>query len=190
MGVIVAANLCAVSLGAINAAHADVDFDPLPDGGAHTYCFGETHAPNNIVAERIHWSEGTLENQTAVTTDFHGAGCTDQSDVRWQQRSIDGYADGWADCLNYNDNGRCDQFRVRIDYGLIQDYADSPPAEVRHATCHELGHTASASHYGQGIANPDAPGHSCMRSGLWDGGEEWTKSYGRHHINFHFNRHF
>jgi hypothetical protein len=131
-----------------------------------------------------------LDVQSDVVTQFHSAGCTSQSDVRWQQRPVSGYL-GFTDCVNYNSNGRCDQFRVRIDYGLMQDLATSPPAEVRHTACHELGHSASARHYGQdGIPNPDSSGHSCMRSGLWDGGQEWTRTYGDHHINQHFNQHF
>jgi hypothetical protein len=163
----------------------------LPDGGDHTYCFGSQNMPNNLVADRIRWSEGMLDDQTDIHTVFHKDGCTSQTDVRWQQRPLDGSSDGATDCLNYNKNGRCDQWRVRIDYGVIQDRAGTPPAEVRHATCHELGHTASAQHYGLGvISNPDTSGHSCMRMGLWDGGQEWTRTYGPHHINQHFNKHF
>ncbi len=62
--------------------------------------------------------------------------------MRWQQRPIGDGILGYTDCLDYNQNNRCDQWRVRIDYGLIQVAAGSPPGEVRHTACHELGHTA------------------------------------------------
>ncbi|WP_146207296.1 hypothetical protein [Nocardioides silvaticus] len=163
---------------------ADVVGGIEPDRGDHTYCFRDVNPPNNLVKDRIDWSMGTLRDQTVVPIQFH-SNCTSQTDARWEQVFYQEGVSGVTNCIDLNTNGRCDQWRIRVSYGEIQQYAADPPAETRHTTCHELGHSVALDHYG--ATSPDGAGnHSCMRSGLWDGGQEWTRTYGPHHIN-HIN---
>lgn len=183
----IAVTLVAIAAMSAPPATADADFDPLPDRGDHTWCFDTDYFPNSIVQERIEWSMGTLESQTIVNAERHPY-CTAQTDVRWQQRYIPSGYYGLTNCLDLNSNNRCDQWRVRIDYGLMQDYANTPPGEARHTACHELGHTVGVRHYGQdGVPNPDPSGHSCMRSGDFGDGSTPYHTYGPHHISAHIN---
>ncbi|MCT9933890.1 hypothetical protein N5079_27120 [Planotetraspora sp. A-T 1434] len=40
--------------------------------------------------------------------------------------------------------------------------------------------------------NGDEPGgvKDCMMSGVWDGGQSWTRTYDPHHITSHLNAYF
>lgn len=155
-----------------------------PDRGVHTFCFGTAHPPGTAVLNRARYAMDNndgLQAQTVIKTQEF-ANCTDVIDIRFQQRPANG-ALGDTMCLRTNTVGRCDQWRVRIAWGLIQQLASNPGYQARKTLCHEIGHTVGLAHYGNGdpyTTSPDGSNHSCMRSGIFDGGQLWTRSYGAH----------
>lgn len=165
---------------------------PKPDlGPNHTYCLDPKFAPADAVETRIHSSMAKLEATTDVEVAHHG--CTSATDVRWQQRHIAVGVLGQVNCRSGAlSSGVCGSWRVRIAWGEIRFYATNDNYEARHTICHELGHTVALNHYGPNniiTSSPDAPAHSCMRSGVWDSGAVEYKSYGadhRAHINAYF----
>lgn len=169
-------------------ANADPAWTPRPDLGDHTYCFREVNPPNQEVRERTRWSMDNVETQTLVDTGFKDS-CGPHTDVLVNQAFIFENAYGWTRCAHPEQGGPCDRYRVTIGWGEIRQYADNRLREIRHTTCHEIGHTLGVRHYGNdGIPSPDGPGnHSCMRSGIWDTGATWQRQYGPHHINDHIN---
>ncbi|XBB70180.1 hypothetical protein ABFU82_12965 [Nocardioides sp. WV_118_6] len=125
-----------------------------------------------------------LMAQTVVDTDEIEAGCGDATDILFRQVNMGWGTAGDARCLAVNDIGRCDQWRVRINVEAINVAATNPGYQIRKTICHEVGHTVGLWHYGAGdpyTGPADRNGaDNCMKSGLADGGQAWTRSYGPH----------
>lgn len=163
---------------------------PAPDRGTHTFCFADPDFPMDTAtrtrARRAMGNGDGLMAMTIITTDEQST-CPASIDIRFQQRAIGGGAGGDAVCVRFWDNGRCDRFRVRVDVALITQLATNVAYQVRKTICHEIGHTVGLWHYGDGdpyVVSADLNGaNNCMRSGLWDSGAGWTRSYGLHDIN-------
>lgn len=167
------------------SAAADAIFqDGFPDRNAHTYCFGEDYPPNNTVRNQMVAAMDRVPVLTVVGVSFHLT-CGANTDVRWQQRFVDGSAAGDTWCVEFTATpGVCDRWRIRIDWGTIQAIATiNPTAQTRKTTCHELGHSLGLAHYPSGYRPAGDPEDTCMMSGLWQVVSYGSTSYGPHHIN-------
>lgn len=158
-----------------------------PDRGDHTFCFDADYAPNSTVLSRARYTMDNndgVQAQTIVDTN-EVASCTNRVDVRLQQRPVGGLVLGDTLCTSWGDAGRCDQWRVRIAYATINSIASNTGYEVRHTLCHEVGHSLGLNHYGVNdpyytTPNDENGQQSCMRSGVWDSGDVWTRTMGPH----------
>ncbi len=123
-----------------------------------------------------------LAAQTVVNTDEDACGAS--TDVLFRQVDVGANMYGDTYCLASNDVGNCDQWRVRINVAEINRDAVNDGYAIRHTTCHEIGHTVGIWHYGNGdpyLASADFNGaNNCMRSGIEDGGQAWTRALGSH----------
>jgi len=175
-----------------------------PDTGGHSYCYHNVFTPNQTLHDQIALSMQRMQVQTEVEYSYHSS-CQTHTDVRWQQREAgtDGEAFGTASCYSHWEDGRCDEWIIRINWDLIAGW-DNPDLnnanQARKTSCHELGHTLGLAHYGNGDPYHNPPDwvmdngepqyiQSCMRSGVADSGALWTKSWGAHHIG-HVNAWF
>jgi len=107
--------------------------------------------------------------------------CESSTDVIFYKDRIDGSAGGHSPCIRTNANGYCDTRAVTIDWDLIQAVSTHPNYQARKTICHEIGHTLGVRHYSAG-SSPDGTTNSCMISGVYDSGADWTKQYGPHHV--------
>jgi hypothetical protein len=131
-----------------------------------------------------------VEAQTTVDTQEY-ADCGTEIDVRFQDVNIGAGIFGYSPCSVRLANGRCGRRDVKVNWGYIQNVAGNPGYQARKTLCHEIGHTLGVNHYDQDIYNPDGyfSPDSCLRSGLFDSGAAWTRTYGpdhRTHINVWF----
>lgn len=185
-------SLAILIVGALASAPAQAHHRPWPalqnpDRGTHTFCmldnqFALPAAAQSRARYAMDNNDGLMA-QTVVDTAEH-ASCQNSTDLRFQDRDCGAYCLGMADCVQLNTANRCDRWRLQISVAWIQALAANVGFEYRHTACHEIGHTVGLSHY-EGVGGYQYPpdfdgGHSCMRSGVWDSGDPWTRNLGAH----------
>lgn len=184
--------LTVVSVHVLLAGNSSADHRPWPDRvrepdrNAHTFCFDPDFPMDAATRDRARRAMGNADGlmaMTVISTDELST-CLASVDVRFQDREADGsYGDAF--CVRVWENGQCDRFRVRVDVdGTIRRDANTIAYQVRKTICHEVGHTVGLWHYGNGdpyVASSETSGaNNCMRSGIWDNGNAWTRTYGTH----------
>lgn len=162
--------------------------DPYPNtyypdkGDYHTFCFTNAFANNATLLSRARYSMDNndgLEAQTVVNTLEQACGAL--TDVKFYVADT-GPSYGDANCVQFNSNGYCDQWDLRINWWVIQQLATNDGYQARKTLCHEIGHTVGLRHYESGHSPDTNPARdSCMITTLQDSGAAWTRQYGPHH---------
>lgn len=192
IGIVAVMLVTAITTALAPPTWADPGFvDGPPDGGQHNWCLSASVSQALIAP--IQASMSYLDSASDVNGVPQHVPCRlsggSQTDVVWKGSLLDPGDIGWTGCESWwSDLASCDRYGVYLDKNQIDYYALYPANEYRHTACHELGHSAGLSHY----VNGDEPGgvKDCMMSGVWDGGQSWTRTYDPHHITSHLNAYF
>lgn len=177
-------------------AQADDDFiDSPPDGGGHTYCYGGSLP--TVLRVHVIASMDTLVSTTDVPSATRGScnttAASGQTDVQWEGGGdLSSNVLGRAQCAKWS-NSKCDRYVVNLNKAAMDAGATNDANQYRKTACHELGHTAGASHYGAftGPIDSTAPVYpDCMMSGIQDSGNTASRTYNSHHRTSHINRFF
>jgi hypothetical protein len=177
-------------------ARADNDFiHSPPDGGGHNYCFGSSLPA--VFQTHIKESHYTLIGSTIVPSATLGScnttAASGQTDVQWEGAgSLGSTTFGQATCAKWY-NSKCDRYVVNLNKAAMDNYATNDANQYRKTACHELGHTAGASHYAAfngPVESTSAVSPDCLVSGIQDSGNTASKTYNSHHRTAHINRFF
>ena len=124
--------------------------DPFGVGSTDTGWLGDNHDHDYCWSTGFGWTTlRTAASQSMVylesVTDFNGGSlqsCNSGTDIYFQRFDTTDYR-GQYDCFDRGSGNKCDRAYVRIS----SNRAKLPSNQRRKTICHEIGHTAGATHH-------------------------------------------